>query len=310
MSDNVEVDIVDLEENKLVDALEKEENLEKSISTQALENEKIKIFRNINYTELDEDKLRCNIFSPNVKEKQFPTIIFVHGGSWKRGDRNHWYFDLYSKTAEFFATNGFVVVVPSYRLSPDVIFPSHANDVSDCLLWTNQNISKFGGDPNAIYLMGHSAGGHIVTQITVDLTFLKQRNISSDIVKACVGICGVYNIHELSETFVSKKFIVEPSFGYEVGNYKNSSPFHVELAENSKSTPFFFINAYYDLGLEKHAVDLVKKLKEFGNSKVKHVTYSGTDHLSIIGLGTSMGYAHPNMLEDILTFLKENLSKE
>eukprot|EP01080_Neovahlkampfia_damariscottae_P010546 gene10546-3065_t len=286
---------------------EKEKTSSSEEKTKIGENSELKIEKNVKYTVEENDKLCCNIFTPNLKDdKIFPTIIFVHGGSWKRGDRNHWYFDVYSRFAQFFVSHGFVVVVPSYRLEK---FPTQANDLADCILWTTKNISKYSGDPNSIFLIGHSAGGHLVSLLTVEDSYLKERDVSPSIIKACVGISGVYDIQNLSEQYLPRKFVIEPTFGTNSEDYKKSSPVHIELKDHLKDIPFFLINAYYDLGLEKHATEFQKKLKEIGNEKVKKVMYEKTDHLSIIGLGASMGVALKEMQNDILDFLKKELEE-
>lgn len=102
------------------------------------------------------DKQCCNIYiPPRIKnsDHKFPVIIFVHGGSWRRGDRSHRYFDVYGNNAKYFAQAGFIVVVPSYRLSPAVKHPCHCEDVSLALKFVHQNIESYGGDRNLVFLM-------------------------------------------------------------------------------------------------------------------------------------------------------------
>jgi acetyl esterase/lipase len=128
----------------------------------------IKVMKNIPYnllatdfetisTQNINDKHCCNIFIPPDTQKRidqkFPVIIFIHGGSWRRGDRSHRYFDVYGNLAKYLASAGYIVVVPSYRLSPAVKHPSHCEDIALSLRFVDQNIHQYGGNRNIVFLI-------------------------------------------------------------------------------------------------------------------------------------------------------------
>jgi acetyl esterase/lipase len=118
--------------------------------------------RNVSYgREISSYKRSCNIFFPKTDKKLLPILFFIHGGSWMRGDRNYRWYDAYSATGITFATQGYCAVVPSYRLSPEVKHPVHAEDLADCLLWMSKNIVNYKGDINNVHILGHSAGAHL-----------------------------------------------------------------------------------------------------------------------------------------------------
>jgi len=130
-------------------------------------------------------------------DKKLPVVVFIHGGGWKRGDRNY-FFDAYNNVGKAIAAQGFVCVVPSYRLSSpgegDVKHPHHAYDVACALYWVHNQIGRYGGDTNMVYLAGHSAGGHLAVLLALDLKYLAELGLGPDFVKGVVGICGVYDL--------------------------------------------------------------------------------------------------------------------
>ncbi|MGE3245468.1 MAG: alpha/beta hydrolase [Beijerinckiaceae bacterium] len=92
-----------------------------------------------------------------------PVLIFVHGGGFVRGDRIT-IPPFYSNVPSWAAKNGFVGVSMTYRLAPKHKWPSGRDDVASAIAWVQKNIAQYGGDPQRIFLMGHSAGAiHVAT---------------------------------------------------------------------------------------------------------------------------------------------------
>ena len=97
---------------------------------------------NIAYrTDKDADKERhvLDVYTPKGK-KDFPTVLFVHGGSWKSGNKN-----LYAALGQSLAADGIGCVICNYRLSPAVQHPAHVEDAAKAFAWTCENIAKYGG---------------------------------------------------------------------------------------------------------------------------------------------------------------------
>ena len=97
--------------------------------------------------------------------KQWPVIVFVHGGNWDSGDKNYRVggADVYANIGRFYATRGMGVAVINYRLQPNVGWPAQVADVRAAVAWVRDNIARYGGLPDRIFLMGHSAGTHLVS---------------------------------------------------------------------------------------------------------------------------------------------------
>jgi acetyl esterase/lipase len=101
---------------------------------------------------------KLNVFVPrNSKSKQLPVLIFVHGGNWNSGRKGT--YDLLGRN---FARKGVITVIPDYTLSPNANYDAMAQQVAQVIQWTKNNIGQYNGNPNAIYVTGHSAGGHLI----------------------------------------------------------------------------------------------------------------------------------------------------
>ena len=130
-----------------------------------------KKYKDISYeqNETKSESLKLNVFEPRKTETDLnPVVIFMHGGYWTEGDK-----DIYGFLGRNFAKHDIVTVIPSYTLSPKGNYDTMAKDVVSAIQWTTTNISKFKGNPEEIFLMGHSAGGHLIALATTNPKYAK-----------------------------------------------------------------------------------------------------------------------------------------
>src|SRR5262249_15252477 len=109
--------------------------------------------------------------------RDYPVVMFVHGGTWVHGDNRC--CGVYSSVGEFLAAHGIGAVMPNYRLSPGVKHPEHVRDVARAFAWMHAHIAEHGGDPDRLYLAGHSAGGHLVSLVATDEKYLKAEGLKT-----------------------------------------------------------------------------------------------------------------------------------
>jgi acetyl esterase/lipase len=98
---------------------------------------------------------KLDVYAPKraAPGAKLPVIVFFYGGSWSTGTREGYAF-----AGQALASKGFVVVIPDYRLVPEVRFPAFLEDGAAAVRWVRANAARFGGDPDRIVLAGHSAG--------------------------------------------------------------------------------------------------------------------------------------------------------
>jgi len=114
-----------------------------------------RVERDIAYAEPRNERQLLDVYRPQTGSN-LPVVVWVHGGGWMRGSKD----EVDSKPAAF-AEKGFVFVAVNYRFIPHVIMDTIVRDVAKSVGWVHANISRHGGDPNRIFLMGHSAGAQL-----------------------------------------------------------------------------------------------------------------------------------------------------
>jgi acetyl esterase/lipase len=136
---------------------------------------------------------RLDVYSPLPAAKPAPVVVFFYGGGWTEGTKDWYRFMGMSLTKR-----GVVVVVPDYRLSPEVRFPAFMEDAALAVAWARANVARFGGDPHWLFLMGPSAGAHMVTLLALDPEYLRAVGLSSHDVCGVIGMAGPYDFSTLS----------------------------------------------------------------------------------------------------------------
>ncbi len=219
-------------------------------------------------TDKDADKERhlLDVYTPKGK-KDFPTVLFVHGGSWKSGNKN-----LYALLGQALADDGIGCVICNYRLSPAVQHPGHIEDVAKAFAWTADNIAKYGGKKDQLFLCGHSAGGHLVSLLVTDPQYLKAEKCSPADVKGVASLSGVYQI-------VAGQKVFDAPFGKDEKVCKLASPMtHVA----GKHPPFFLAYADNDFPqLDKMAENMHAALKK-AESTTELIKCKDRNHYTII----------------------------
>ena len=124
--------------------------------------------------DFDAKRHRLDIYQPTANAAQpRPVVLFIHGGNWNSGSKDD---ILYKTIGRRLAKNGFVGVVISYRLAPQVQVPQQADDCARALAWTVAHIAEYGGDPGHLVLMGHSAGGGLAALLATGSDTLLARH--------------------------------------------------------------------------------------------------------------------------------------
>jgi acetyl esterase/lipase len=203
-----------------------------------------------NDKDADKERHKLDVYLPKG-QKDFPVVLFVHGGGWDSGNKI-----LYLFYGEAFAKLGIGIVVCNYRLSPKVQHPAHIQDVAKAFAWTYENIGKYGGSTDKLFVCGHSAGGHLVSLLATDPQYLKAEKRSPAEIKGVISISGVYQIY-------AKERVFQEAFGKDEDVCKNASPLtHVA----GKHPPFLIAYGDNDIPhLDEMAKDMHAALKRTGS---------------------------------------------
>lgn len=115
-----------------------------------------------------------------------PVQFYIHGGYWRAQDKSDVSF-----FAEPFTAAGACVVIINYDLCPDVTLPEIIAEVVRALIWTHGNIAEWGGDAEAIYISGNSAGAHLGAMMLAH--DWEGEGLPADLIKGAALLTGVYD---------------------------------------------------------------------------------------------------------------------
>lgn len=118
--------------------------------------------------------------------KNKPVIFFVHGGGLIAGDKAN--RSAIGTKPDYFVSQEFVFISTNYRLSPGVTHPAHITDVADALMYVYNTIERYGGNKNQIFVMGHSAGAHLVSLLSTNEIYIQAAGGQLDLIKGCVSL--------------------------------------------------------------------------------------------------------------------------
>ncbi len=180
--------------------------------------------------------------------KNIPVVVYVHGGGWQRGTKSN----VEEKPAAF-NSRAFVFVAVNYRLIPEVNVEQEVRDVSAAIAWVKGNIANYGGDPERIFLMGHSAGAHLVSLIATDESYLEAEGLSLTDIKGVVSLdTQAYDLFTLMANLPEGNGdAYRVTFGDDPENWKALSP--ITYVATGKNIPPFFL-AYTGDREDRHAL--------------------------------------------------------
>ena len=143
-----------------------------------------RIERDIAYAEPRNERHLLDVYAP-PNASNLPVVVWVHGGGWMRGGKH----EVNQKPAAFTA-HGFVFVPVNYRFIPHVTMDEIVRDVAKATGWVHTNITRYGGDPQRIFLMGHSAGAQLAALLCTDSRYIEAQGVPRTSIKGCVAVDG------------------------------------------------------------------------------------------------------------------------
>lgn len=144
--------------------------------------------------------LKTDVYMPKAAAHA-PVIVFFFGGRWSEGDK-----DLYEFAGAALAKQGFVAVVPNYRLYPQVKFPAFVEDSAKVVRWAHDNAARYGGDNQRLFLMGHSAGAYNAAMLVTDESYLRAVGGSRKWLAGMVGLAGPYDFLPFTDSDIIDMF--------------------------------------------------------------------------------------------------------
>jgi len=136
----------------------------------------------------DGPRHRLDIYRPPGTDGGAPLVVFLYGGGWRTGDKG-----MYSFVALPLAARGAIVVVPDYRLYPEVAFPAFLEDNARAVAWAAAHAAELGADPRRLFIVGHSAGAYNAAMLALDPRLLAAAGLDRGRLAGVVGLAGPYD---------------------------------------------------------------------------------------------------------------------
>ncbi len=217
-----------------------------------------------------EPRNKLDVYLPATSGRP-PVVVFFHGGGWNSGDKADYKF-----VGAALAEQGYIAVLPNYRLYPRVKFPVFMQDAAQAVAWVQEHLQdplqNWCADAQRVYLMGHSAGAHIAVMLALNTSYLQQVGISATTLRGVVGLSGPYDFIPFTYDYMFDLF-GPPA------RHAESQPINYVRAD---APPMLLMHGLHDRTVGSHnTVNLTQRLKAVG-AQVTTEYFSEADHADLV----------------------------
>ncbi|HEY8594416.1 MAG TPA: alpha/beta hydrolase [Devosiaceae bacterium] len=233
-----------------------------------------------------EHRQKLDIYAPTVPSGSAPVVVFIYGGGWDHGDRRDYAF-----AGRALSAKGFVTVIPDYRLVPEVRYPGFIEDCAAAVAWVEEHISEYGGDPQRVFIMGHSAGAYNAVMLGLDRSFLRQAGAQIP-VRGIVGLSGPYDFYPFEFAEVTNAFGT-------ADNPQATQPINLARPD---SPPMFLATGTFDPIVKPRNTTVLAEALSQAGATVTTKYYKGLEHMEpVLALGKTLRWRAP-VLDDVVEF--------
>lgn len=209
------------------------------------------------------ERCKLDIYMPQ-HVAHAPVVVWFHGGGMETGDKY---------IPEILKNKGIGVVAVNYRLSPKAKNPAYIEDAAEAVAWVRKRIAQYGGDPNLVFVSGHSAGGYLSLMLAMDKRYLAKYGVDADNIKAYFPISGQMVTH-----FTIRK---ERHLPFAIPVIDEFAPIH---HVRSNMAPIILITGDRHLEMANRWEEnawFESVMRNVGNKNVKLYELQGFNHVSV-----------------------------
>ncbi len=212
---------------------------------------------------------KLDIYLPERIDGKAPVVVFFYGGNWVDGNRADYAF-----VGRALASRGIIAVVPDYRLYPEVSYPVVLDDPSQAVAWAIREIPGYRGDPERLFVMGHSAGAYNTAMVALDPSRLAKFGAKPSALRGWIGLAGPYDFLPVENKTTRPVFHFPntPTDSQPVNHVTSSSLAALLIApvEDDLVNP------------KRNTGGLARKLRESGVAVTEHY-FDGVSHTTLVG---------------------------
>lgn len=252
--------------------------------------------QNISYSNgLNGARNLLDVYYPKNTQPLKNVVVFIHGGSWESGKKNtYWWL------GRNLANKDVVTVIINYSLAPQYQYEQMATDCASAVKWVKNNIEQFGGNPGRIFVMGHSAGGHLAALINTDPRYFKQQGISNPIKGVILNDCFGLDMDEYLSSAVNNDQTASflHTFSKDKQNWKLASP--LTYSKNIQNPYLIFVGGKTYPSIQTQSKRLYEQLINH-KQPVEYYVIKKKKH---IGMISQMIFKSNELYNCILNFIK------
>jgi len=231
-----------------------------------------------------------DVYVPDHPAGRKPVILFFYGGSWQSGRK-----ETYLAFGESFATKDIVVAIADYRVYPQVRYPDFVRDGAAAFAYVRAHIAQYGGDPDRIFLCGHSAGAYIAVMLAADPHYLDDAGAKLSQVRGVIGLAGPYDFLPLTDPALITIF----------GGARREETQPIRYIDG-KRPPMLLAAGDADMTVSPgNTTRLAAKLRSFGSPVEEHI-YPGIGHAGIILSLAPLLRGNTTLRDDMIAFVNKN----
>lgn len=218
-----------------------------------------------------------------------PVMVFVYGGSWDSGRRED-----YRWVGRALAAQGFLTVVPDYRIGPANVFPDFLDDIAAAVRWTRDHAAEHGGDPDRIVLIGHSAGAYNVMMVGLDRRYLESAGVPPSAIRGVIGLSGPYDFYPW-DTPVSE---------HAFGAWPEPLQTQPVTFARADAPPLLLLHGSVDTTVRPRNVARLEVKMKTAGGRVETKIYDGVDHKGMVLALAKPFRTKTPVLDDVTAFAR------
>ena len=243
------------------------------------------------------DGLKLDVYQPASAAGAAPLVVFFYGGSWQTGKTLP--KDRYKFAAQALAGEGYVTVVPDYRLYPQVKWPVFLDDCAQAVVWAREHARAFGADPDKLVLIGHSAGADNAVTLALDPRYLQRAGGDRAWIRGVVGLAGPYDFLPLTDPALQDVFGPREQ-------WPRTQPIHYV---DAAAPPMLLIAGQDDdVVLVKNTNNLYAALASEGTPaarETRKLVYPSMGHVKLVALMSVRLPGHAALFDPLRRFVNE-----
>ena len=234
---------------------------------------------------------QLDVYRP-ANARNLPTVVFIYGGSWNSGSKA-----MYPFVAATLARAGAVVIVPDYRLYPQVTYPDFLTDCALATAWTQAHAVSLGGSAD-VFLMGHSAGAYNAMMVGLDGSWLRHAGGNPAAIAGIIGLAGPYDFLPITDPDIIPIF---PQAG------PATQPITYAGAGNP---PLLLLAGQDDTQVRPRNTKALAARVAAAGGQVEAIYYPGIGHIGlVIAIAPILQWRAP-VLRDVLAFVRSHTASQ